>query len=412
MRFPRQRRRDADPSTDVLGVIFDSVPACIWFKDRDNRILRINRLAAEALGLPASAIEGRPTAEFYPQEAERYHRDDLEVIHSGVPKLGFVEPLTTGSGERRWMRTDKLPYRDAAGAVIGVIVFAVDITERVRAEDALRQARDGLERRVAERTAELADVVADLRAEIGERRRAEERLHEQHTHIAHLQRIGTIENLAAQLAHEINQPLGAIVNFADGLVRRLELGSDDAGELLRVGEEIRQQALRAAAVVRRLREFVRRGEQPRVRCDLTPVVHDASQLLDADVRRRGVVLRLDSAAALPPVEIDRTQIEQVVINLLGNALDALDGCARREIAVAVSSTADGDLAVRVADSGPGLPAGDAERLFEPFYTTKATGLGMGLPISRSIVAAHGGALWAESAAVGGAAFTFTLPAAR
>jgi PAS domain S-box-containing protein len=408
----RQREASGAAATDVFSVIFDAVPAFIWFKDTENRILRINRPAADAVGLPPEVIEGRPTSDFYPAaEAERYYQDDLEVIRSGQPKLGFVEPLTSGSGERRWVRTDKLPYRAADGRVIGVIVFAVDITERVQAEEALRQARDGLERRVAERTAELADVVADLRGEIGERHRAEERLREQQAQIAHLQRLRTVESLAAQLAHEINQPLGAIVNFANGLVLRLRNGAGDAAALLTAGEEISQQALRAAEVVRRLREFVRKTEQPRVACHLPPVVQDAGRLLDSDLRRRGVSLHVEAPDELPLVDIDRTQIEQVVVNLLANAIDAIDGSARREIRVALRAADGGGVAVRVEDSGPGLRPDERERLFEPFFTTKADGLGMGLPISRSIVDAHGGRLWAEPAASGGAAFVFVLPAA-
>lgn len=401
--------READPAIDVLRVMFDAVPAFIWVKDCENRILRINRRAADAIGRPPHELEGRPTAELYPVEAARYYQDDLEVIRSGAPKLGLVEPITI-AGEQRWVRTDKLPYCDAGGAVIGVIVFAVDITERVHAEAALRQARDDLERRVAERTAELADVVADLRAEMGERRRAEERLQAQQAQVAHLQRVGTVESLAAQLAHEINQPLGAIVNFASGLVRRLQGGPGaELEELLRAGEAIRQQALRAAEVVRRLRDFARRDEVVRVRCELMPVARDAIALLEAERRRCDADLRLDAAPDLPTVEIDRTQIEQVMVNLLANAIEAVAGRPQRAITVRLRATADGGVLVAVGDSGPGLAHHDPQRLFEPFYTTKPDGLGMGLAISRSIVAAHGGTLCAEAAPGGGALFTFRLP---
>ncbi|MDX2167219.1 MAG: PAS domain-containing protein [Deltaproteobacteria bacterium] len=406
---PAQRQVSAAAADDVFSVIFDAVPAFIWFKDCENRILRINRPAADALGLAPAAVEGRPTSEFYPDEAERYYQDDLEVIRSGQAKLGVIEPLASGSGEKRWVRTDKLPYRDADGRVIGVIVFAVDITERVQAEEALRLARDGLERRVEERTAELADVVRDLRSEIIERRRAEDRLREQQAQIAHLQRVRTVESLAAQLAHEINQPLGAIVNFASGLVLRLRNGAGDVAGLLAVGEEISQQALRAAEVVRRLRDFVRQSEGPRVACQLLPVVQDACRLLDADLRRRGAALQVEAPADLPLVDIDRTQIEQVVVNLLANAIDAIDGSARRDLRIALQPADGGGVAVRVEDSGPGVRPDDRERLFEPFFTTKPDGLGMGLPISRSIVGAHGGRLWMEAAPGGGAAFVFVLP---
>ncbi len=397
-----------------LRVILDSVPALIWYKDRDNRILRANRPAAEALGLSVSEMEGRSTYELYPEEAAQYHQDDLDVIRSGRSKLGIVEPLMTGAGEKRWVRTDKVPYFDGSGAVIGVIVFAVDITERVRAEEALRQARDGLEERVAERTRQLAAAVDDLRAEMAERQRADERIHQQQSQLAHLQRLRTVEGMAAQLAHEINQPLGAIVNFAGGLARWLRSDAVDMAAVQAATDQISLQALRAAGVVSRLRDFVRKDESRRESSDLGQVIGEAVRMIETDARRQGVTLRVNVAARLPRVDIDRVQIEQVVVNLLSNALEAMDLSADdHEIAVEATRRDDGDLEVRVRDTGAGLPVSDPQLLFEPFHTTKAEGLGMGLSISQSIITAHGGTLRGERNVGGrGATFTFTLPSAR
>src|SRR5262245_61939160 len=164
------------PAVDV-DVLLDSVPAFIWYKDRENRILRANRLAAESIAMTAEALEGRSVYDLYPDKASEYHQDDLEVIHSGEPKLGIIETLRTASGETRWIRTDKIPYRNEEGEIVGVIVFAVDISERVSAEDALQRAHEGLERQVSERTRELAATVDMLHSEMVERRRAEARLH-------------------------------------------------------------------------------------------------------------------------------------------------------------------------------------------------------------------------------------------
>ena len=424
MTAPRRKRSvplEAEPVQDAAEphgvlpeVIFDAVPAFIWVKDRTNRVLRVNQLAADSIGLPREAIEGRSAYDLYPDEADQYFQDDLEVMTSGHAKLGIVELVTTGSGEKRWVRTDKIPYREASGEVVGVIVFAVDITERLQAEQALQQARAGLEQRVAERTRALADAVADLRAEVAERRRAEERLRDQQAQLVHLQRLHTVESLAAQLAHEINQPLAAIVNFANGLLLRLESGSMDADVVREAGEQISQQGLRAAAVVRRLRDFVRKDEPPRLCCALAPVVHFATQMLGTELRRGVVTLRLEVSPDVPLVRIDQTQIEQVMVNLLTNALEALDGSqtARREIIISVAAHKAGGAEVRVSDSGRGLPMADAPRLFEPFFTTRPDGLGLGLPISKSIVVAHGGDIWAEPSPGGGATFVFTLPAAQ
>jgi len=396
--------------SEMLDVIFDAVPAFIWVKDRNNCVLRVNRLAAEAVGVPRDAIEGRQTQDVYPDEAEQYFEADREVIETGQAKLGIIEPLASASGEKRWVRTDKIPYRDASGAIVGVIVFAVDITERIRTERALQVARDGLEQRVAERTAALVDAVADLRAEVAERRRVEERLREQQIQLVHLQRMRTVESLAAQLAHEINQPLAAIVNFADGLVLRVRGGRVDTDGLLEASKAISQQALRAAEVVRRLREFVRRGDSSRQQCLLAPLLHNAVEMVQADARRRGVTIGIEAAPADPLVEVDQTQIEQVVVNLLINALEACAHAPRPPaISVALLRREDGAAEIRVRDSGPGVEASDLQRVFEAFYTTKPDGLGLGLPISKSIVVAHGGTLWAEAAPEGGAAFVFTLP---
>lgn len=118
--------------------LLDLIPAMVWYKDADNRILRVNRRAAESIGRTVAEVEGRSTYELYPEEAEQYHRDDLEVIAYGRPKPGIVELYRTGSGEKRWVQTDKVPYRDAAGTIVGVLVFAQDLTERKQAEEVLR----------------------------------------------------------------------------------------------------------------------------------------------------------------------------------------------------------------------------------------------------------------------------------
>ncbi len=157
--------------------IFHAVPAMIWFKDKENRILRANLPAAQSIGRTVEEVEGRSTYELYPEAAEKYLQDDLDVISSGEPKLGIIEAYPVGTGEKRWIRTDKLPYRDANGSIVGVIVFAVDITEQKRAQEALQHAHDELDRRVQERTRELMLANENLRREIAERQRAEELRH-------------------------------------------------------------------------------------------------------------------------------------------------------------------------------------------------------------------------------------------
>src|SRR5262245_41102033 len=277
-RATRRRRVGLLTSAGEMEVLLDSVPAFIWYKDRENRILRANRLAAESLGLSVDEVEGRSTFDLYPDEAAKYHHDDLEVIQSGKPKLGIVEILTTASGEKRWVRTDKIPYRNNAGEIVGGIVFAVDISDRVRAGEARQRSREELETRVTERTGQLAATVEMLQSEMVERRRAEERVRQQQAELAHVLRLRTVEGMAAQLAHEINQPLAAVVNFARGLARRLSCPELDVASAQRVTEQISREALRAAEVVQRLRAFLRKDAPRQELCDARAVGREAGGL--------------------------------------------------------------------------------------------------------------------------------------
>jgi PAS domain S-box-containing protein len=397
-----------------VQVLLDSVPAFIWYKDCENRILRANRLAAESMGMSVEQVEGRSTYDLYPDEAAQYHHDDLQVIRLGEPKLGIVETLTTASGEKRWVRTDKIPYRNEDGEIVGVIVFAVDISERVRAEEALQRAHEELERRVDERTQQLAATVEMLHSEMVERQRAEERIRQQQAELAHVLRLHTVEGMAAQLAHEINQPLAAVVNFARGLARRLDDPELDVASAQRVTDQITRETLRAAEVVRRLRSFLRKDAPNKELCDPRDVVRQAARLIGDEARRAGVALHLDLDPQAVEVQIDVIQIEQVVLNLLRNALEGVDDHSPgpRSVVVQTVTTSDGGVEVRVRDDGPGLPVDDVQKLFEAFFTTKEKSLGMGLSISQKIVEAQGGTLRGAANPEGGATFAFTLPPAR
>ena len=174
-----ERRRAADAlrrQREEQQIILDAMPAMVWYKDRHNRILRANRAAAASVHKTVAELSGASTYDLYPEEAAQYHQDDLDVIRSGVAKLGIVEQLDTGAGGKRWIRTDKIPYRDERGEIVGVIVFAVDLTELKHAEAALERSRDELEQRVHERTAALSAAVDSLRDEIAERQQTEDRL--------------------------------------------------------------------------------------------------------------------------------------------------------------------------------------------------------------------------------------------
>lgn len=247
--------------------------------------------------------------------------------------------------------------------------------------------------------------------DLTERHRAEARIQEQQQELLHMARFTALGEMASTLAHEINQPLTAITNYLKGSRRLLEKSKDDNAVMLgEAVEKAAEQALRAGDVIRRLRDFVARGESERQVERLRALIEDASSLAlvgarEADVR---VTYDLDPGAEL--VLTDRIQIQQVLLNLMRNAVEAMQGQPRRELRIVTVARHDGMTEVSVIDTGPGLPPEVSAQLFQPFVTTKKQGMGVGLSICRTIVESHGGHIWAESAAGGGTAFRFTLRA--
>ncbi|MDX2168509.1 MAG: PAS domain-containing protein [Deltaproteobacteria bacterium] len=245
--------------------------------------------------------------------------------------------------------------------------------------------------------------------DITELRRAEQEARLHHAELAHVLRLHTMGELTASLAHEVNQPLGAIANYAQGCRRRIEAGAT-ASELLPTLNAIASEALRAGEITRRVRELLRKENSPHALADVTQIVQAAVEIAMPPARARHVTLRVVAAPALPAVRVDPIQVEQVVLNLLLNAIDACAAAADRSVEVRVAAAGAAAVEVAVHDRGSGIDPRVAPHVFEPFMTTKPNGLGMGLAISRSIVAAHGGELILESTAAG-TLFRFTLPVA-
>ncbi|MBM3732387.1 MAG: sensor protein [Acidimicrobiia bacterium] len=266
------------------------------------------------------------------------------------------------------------------------------------------------EQLVARRTRELSLANANLEREAAERQRAEASARERQAELAHVHRLNTMGEMASGIAHELNQPLAAVVNYAKGAVRRLRQGTADPAELLGVLEQASAQAERAAAIVRRVRAFIRKEAPRRATLDGNKIVRETAELMTAEAGRAGARLVLDLASPAPRIRADSVQVEQVIVNLIRNAIEAMaeDSSPVREITLRTRACTDGAVEVAVEDTGPGLPLESRERLFDPFYTTNADGLG--LSISQSIVEAHGGRLSAAPRPGGGTIFRFALPA--
>lgn len=317
----------------------------------------------------------------------------------------------------RFSRTDELPAGEAAvdrqtyrrlgiksqvavpltveGEVVGALAFSTVGTERVWRDE------------FVQRLHLLGDVFANTLS----RRRSEIEGQRLLQDLAHVGRVSTMGELTASLAHELNQPLTAILSNAQAAQRILHSDGADLAEIREILGDIVEDDKRAGDVIHRLRGFLRKGQLEFSTLDMGELVGQVARLVSSDAIIRNVVVRLDLAIGLPPVMGDRVQLQQVVLNLLMNGLDAMRECdaSERTLVLRTSMANPASVVVAVTDSGVGIKEANLEQVFHAFYTTKPDGLGMGLAIARSIVEAHGGQLDAQSNPGGGTTFSFTLP---
>ena len=366
-----ERRTNA---AEELQALLDAAVDAIIVIDSGGQIEKFNQAAEQMFGFSAAEIIGKNIALLMPEPDRSAH--DAYLRRYGL--TGEARIIGIGRDVQAQRRDGTVfPASLAVGRVAG--------TDPARFVGFIR---DRSARVAAERTAA----------------QAQERL----THVA---RLSTLGEMAAGLAHEINQPLAAITTYAQACQRQLDKGeAPDAADIREALVEIGRQALRASEVIRRLRSLVAKREVRRVplRCNL--LLEDVVSLARPDLRANDVRLRLDVAPGLPDVMMDPVQLQQVLINLLRNAIDATlqSGDARREITLRALSTL-GNVEISVHDHGPGLGPDVLSKVFNPFFTTKPHGTGLGLAISRTIVQAHGGTLAHREEPGGGACFYFTLP---
>ncbi len=245
--------------------------------------------------------------------------------------------------------------------------------------------------------------------DLTERQNTQQRLQVLQAEVFHMSRFTAMGEMAATLAHELNQPLTAIAGYLNGCRMLLNASTDaQAGTLRDAVERAAEQALRAGQIIRRLREFVSRGESERQAEDLARLVQEASALALVGIKQTGVRVAFNLLAEPVAVVVDRIQIQQVLLNLVRNAIEAMSDSLHRQLTIATSLSHSGLVEISVADTGPGIADEIAERLFQPFVTTKTDGMGIGLSISRSIVEAHGGKLWVDPRPGGGSIFRLTL----
>lgn len=245
--------------------------------------------------------------------------------------------------------------------------------------------------------------------DITERQETQQRLQDLQAELIFMSRFTALGEMATTLAHELNQPLTAATSFMNGARRLLEKGrSEDVPAASEAMDQAAGQMLRAGQIIKRLREFVARGESNRQAEDLRKLIEEASALALVGVKQTGVRVTFDFHAMIGMVLVDKIQIQQVILNLMRNAIEAMEGAERREMVVSTRAADENLVEIAVADTGSGIAPEIAEKLFQPFITTKRQGMGVGLSISRTIIEAHGGKLWAEPNPGGGTVFRLTI----
>jgi PAS domain S-box-containing protein len=347
-----------------------------WETDAQHRF--INQEFAESLpDAPASASEIGKTRWEVPylepdEEAWRKHRETLDAH---LPFRDFELARPGPDGSKRYVSVSGLPVFDETGRFVGYRGVGRHITERKRAEEALRA----------------------MQAEL-----------------AHANRVTAMGELSASIAHEVNQPIAATVTNAQAALRWLRAQPPDLDEVRASLSRIVEDGNRAGNVIGGIRAFINKVPPRKDRFDLNEAILEMIALTRSEVFKHGISLRTELAPGLPEVAGDRTQLQQVTLNLILNAIEAMGGsdAGARELRISTEREAAGGVLVTVRDSGPGLNSTDIDRVFKAFYTTKPKGMGMGLAICRSMVEAHGGRMWASANEPAGAVFQFTLPLER
>lgn len=339
----------------------------------DHSIMRANNAFCEMLGYSEAELVGMFLNDItHPDDVEISIKHHKMLISGEIDRYQIEKRYLHKDGNIMWGLLSVSCVRDAQNNLLHAIAEIQDITERKKAEEEARQLRDEL---------------------------------------AYVERFSTMGEMAATLAHELNQPLAAISNYAQGCINRLRTGIGDTASLLSTMEKVYKQAGRAGDLISNVRSFVRKEQPQWTSVDVNHIVREIADLLAAEARLNQTIIVLELHKTLPWVKGNPIQIQQVILNLARNGTEAMkeSDTSSRVLTITTSKHDDGMIAITVHDMGPGLPNGDNERLFTAFFTTKSHGLGLGLSICQSIITAHGGEIGFVSNGEMGTAIRFTLP---
>jgi PAS domain S-box-containing protein len=358
-------------SEDRLRRVINTIPAHVWSTLPDGSVDFINQRLLESTGLPMDALLGSGWQSIvHPDDRARYIATWRSALDTGEP-VEIEARVWTAQRDYRWLLVRNVPLHDANGGIVKWYGTGIDIEDRKRAEDGLRKAQ------------------ADL---------------------AHANRVTTMGELCASLAHEINQPISGAITNASTCGRRLDREPPDLEGARAAASLIIRDANRAAEIVNRVRLFFKKGVAIKERVDVNEMIREMEILLRNEATQHSVSVQTKLAADQPLIVADRIQLQQVLMNLMINGIDAMKAVeGPRQLTLGTQNDSNEELLVSVEDTGIGLPLDQASQIFNAFFTTKESGTGMGLRISRTIIEAHGGRLWAMDNHPRGAIFHFTLP---
>jgi PAS domain S-box-containing protein len=374
LRRERETSERAMTAERFLNSVVDNIPSMIFIKEAEElRFIRVNRTGENLLGITAEEMHGKTDYEFFTQsQAKFFTEKDRMVLESRVELDIPAEEIDTKSRGRRWLHTKKVPILNDAGEPIYLLGISEDITEAREIEDKLRR---------------------------------------QQREMAHIMRLSTMGEMASSIAHELNQPLTALTSYCGTAAALVKSQESPQPQLSAVLERAEEQAHRAAQIIRHLRDFLSKADDHKECFALDQVIAGVIEFIQPEVANGGVKIDYHSGGDYKVIG-SKVQIEQVLVNLLINSLEAMkeSGQATGKISVQTRRLADNSVETIVTDNGPGIDADIAAKVFDPFQTTKPSGMGMGLSISRSIVEEHAGKLWADVQRPDGAMFAFSLPA--
>lgn len=406
----RRRRKD--------GEIIDVSVTVSAVRDRDGRLLGASKVARD--------ITAAKRAQAALQEREEHLQSILDTVPDAMVVIdaqGRIRSFSVTAERLFGYRADEIigrnvsllmpsPYREQHDFYLHRYLTTGDKHIIGSSRVVIGQRQDGttfpMELSIGETSGQQQRQFTGFVRDLTERQQTQQRLHELQSELAHMSRFTAMGEMASTLAHELNQPLTAAVSYLNGCRRLLARGAAADPEMLNEGiERAAEQAMRAGQIIRRLREFVARGETERRTENLPKLIEEASALALVGAGQYEVRVQFDFGPEAGTVFADKIQIQQVLLNLIRNAMEAMQDSPRRELTI--STRAAGAMAeIRVADTGPGVSEQITAQLFQPFVTSKAKGMGIGLSISRTIVEAHGGRLWVEPNPGGGTAFHMTL----